>query len=123
MTSAGPWRIRFREKGDKAPDGIVWRLVRGPLLQLPDDQPAGVQFVCPWCGERGIIPFRGRGSAFSPLPVLEWDWNGSLDAPTLSPSILVAGDGCNMHVWVRDGWIVDAGTPPHGRSVTAHEGS
>jgi len=116
VVSAGPWRVRFLEKGDEAPDGIVWRLLKGP-----DGQSAGVQFICPWCGERGIIPFRGRGAAFSPFPVLEWDWNGSLDTPTLSQSILVAGDGCNMHVWVRDGWIVDAGTPPHGRSAAAHE--
>ena len=44
-------------------------------------------FVCPGCAEAG-------GSGFHMLPVNStekspsWDWDGNLEAPTLSPSIL-----------------------------------
>ena len=38
-----------------------------------------VVFNCPGCGERHCLPV-GEG---------KWEWNGSVDAPTFRPSILV----------------------------------
>jgi hypothetical protein len=60
-------------------------------------------FACPGCGDsHGVNADPKRN-----LPC--WGWNGSLDAPTFSPSILVRGhdekgDTC-CHGFVRDGKI------------------
>ena len=61
---------------------------------------------CPWCGVLSRIHFR---------PPHGWTWNGNYQRPTVSPSILVLGDptGCRMHIFIRDGQLVDAGTPWH----------
>jgi hypothetical protein len=39
----------------------------------------GVSFACPGCGDRHYIPVEGDSA--------KWVWNGSLDMPTLTPSI------------------------------------
>lgn len=58
-------------------------------------------FFCPGCGYRH--PFRVGGD----LSLPQWTWNGSVDSPTFSPSLL-----CNQpypdkrcHLFVRDGMI------------------
>lgn len=113
---AGPWRIRFgREEADLGAEGQMWR-----LLMDPHGEPAGVMTVCPWCGRRGAVLFRGKGAGYwlrgsvVEWDVVEWDWNGDWDRPTLTPSVCNQSERCGMHVWVRDGWMLDAGTPPHG---------
>jgi hypothetical protein len=109
---AGPWRVRFCTKeNETVPDGMVWR-----FLLDGDGNPAGVMTVCPMCGGRGAAMFRGKREVYFPGQPHgpEWDWNGDADTPTLSPSVLSREPSCGMHVWVRDGWIIDAGTPPHG---------
>ena len=32
-----------------------------------------------------------------------WTWNGSTDAPTLRPSILITGHNFRCHSWINDG--------------------
>ena len=32
-----------------------------------------------------------------------WTWNGSIDAPTLKPSVLTKGHGFLCHTWINDG--------------------
>lgn len=61
---------------------------------------------CPWCGALSRISFR---------PPDGWSWNGDYQRPTVVPSLLVLGgpNGCRMHIFIRDGQIVDAGTPWH----------
>jgi hypothetical protein len=56
-------------------------------------------FNCPGCGYGHNVAVTG------PEPV--WQWNGSIDAPTLSPSILVFKDNPEMrcHSFVKDGNI------------------
>ena len=56
------------------------------------DRYDALMFVCPGCAEIG-------GSGFHMLPVSGdaskrpvWTWDGNLDAPTLSPSILTSGN-------------------------------
>jgi len=44
-----------------------------------------LHFWCPGCDERHQI-VTGR-----PDPGIRWDWDGSLEAPTISPSLLVTG--------------------------------
>lgn len=43
-----------------------------------------ISFMCPGCGSRHVVHV-GDG------PGPRWSWNGSMDKPTLSPSILVTG--------------------------------
>ncbi len=128
---AGPWRVRFVShdvlealgpefKDHWDPD--VLRLATERLGYLPwvtwsyrgDADPSGVFAVCPLCYQIGSLAF--RQSPNDPGRVI-WQFNGDMDSPTLSPSVLRIADRldkCVMHVWVRDGQIIDAGTPTHG---------
>ncbi len=65
-----------------------------------------LMFYCPGCKHyHGVwvlspVPFRGA----------QWQWNGSMDRPTFSPSILVnpsndQSSGPRCHSFVRDGQI------------------
>ena len=61
-------------------------------------------FTCPGCGavsEVEIIP-PGRPASASH----QWDWDGNLEAPTLSPSLQELG-GCRWHGYMRGGsWVL-----------------
>ena len=67
-----------------------------------------LRFCCPGCAEMHsnsglhILPVNTNGSK-SP----SWDWDGNLDAPTLSPSILTRSHGINgetiCHSFLRAG--------------------
>lgn len=84
----------------------------------------GVSFKCPGCGDGHAVP-TGEGG---------WGWNGDLQRPTLTPSLLVRsghytdgwkpGDGCwcgkdyglecyRCHSFVRDGKIQFLGDSTH----------
>lgn len=61
-------------------------------------------FVCPGC----INMHGGSGLHLLPVNTSEktpsWDWNGSLDNPTLNPSILTGKDSPNIcHSFLLDG--------------------
>jgi len=68
-----------------------------------------IAFNCPGCNESHAIPVTGaRG----------WNWNGSLDKPTLMPSLLVNRSSSNpmvpvCHSYVRDGRIEFLGDCTH----------
>jgi hypothetical protein len=34
-----------------------------------------------------------------------WTWNGSIDAPTLRPSVLTTGHDFRCHSWINDGKV------------------
>lgn len=82
----------------------------------PDGSPYGVRFDCPGCGDPHAIPTVGPRA---------WGFNGSMAAPTLSPSILVrwrASDPNDpaavaqesvCHSFVRDGRIEFLGDCTH----------
>lgn len=59
---------------------------------------------CPQC-------HRWRWAVIDPI---HHQWNGDYDRPTITPSLGAYPGGCQWHFFVRDGQIVDAGTPPHG---------
>ena len=122
---AEPWPIRFIEQDKSQFD---YSLLAIPLQTIErvgfvpwsfwrtqgghDGPPQGLFTLCPFCGKLGTIAFQGSG-----IPDRkEWHWNGDADRPTLSPSVhsMIAEGGCGMHVWVTNGQIIDAGTPPHG---------
>jgi len=56
-------------------------------------------FHCPGCGDDHPFRIKGQG------PV--WEWNGSMERPTFSPSLLVWGSRPEQrcHSFVRDGRI------------------
>jgi hypothetical protein len=61
-----------------------------------------VAWHCPGCEGGHGVPVNGTKG---------WQWNGSLDSPTLSPSILVNVGGSNptepiCHCFIRDGKIM-----------------
>lgn len=72
------------------------------FYQHGDRYPAGMIYCCPCgCGRLGSLQFR-------PAPREEkasWEWNGSTDKPTLSPSVHHVG---HWHGWLRDGQWVQA---------------
>ena len=55
---------------------------------------AGMIYICPCgCGATGALAFR-------PTPSPSWEWNGSLDKPSLTPSVHHVG---HWHGWLRNG--------------------
>lgn len=62
-----------------------------------DRYPAGMIFCCPCgCGIMSSLQFRPA----SHEDRASWEWNGNMDAPTLSPSVHNVG---HWHGWLRDG--------------------
>lgn len=63
-------------------------------------------FWCPGCDE---LPHGGSGLHLLPVNTTEhspsWTWDGNLEAPTLSPSILTCANdpGCRCHSFLRAG--------------------
>jgi len=45
-----------------------------------------VRIWCPGCDHTHVIPVDRHGA-----PGITWEWDGSLDAPTISPSLLIVG--------------------------------
>ena len=116
---SGPWRVRFVDisviKAFGKPRRPETRLkaqaslgyVPWPFFGIQGGQErAGVDAHCPYCGRVGSVPLVGEDA---------WEWNGDADMPTLSPSLQMSGgpEGCGFHCFVRNGEIIDAGTPPH----------
>lgn len=62
-----------------------------------------IVFECPGCGNGHFVTVNGTLNESG----ASWDWNGSLDAPTFSPSLLVNGHipTSRCHSFVRDGKI------------------
>jgi len=63
-----------------------------------------VTWHCPGCESGHGVPVNGHSSKRN------WSWNGSLDSPTLNPSVLVNVGGGNptvpiCHCFIRDGKI------------------
>jgi hypothetical protein len=61
------------------------------------------QFLCPGCGYSHAVTVNGRRNSQGAT----WGWNGSMDAPTFSPSIFCNKDepANRCHSFVRDGRI------------------
>jgi hypothetical protein len=59
----------------------------------------GYMFVCPGCGNYHTPKTLNDGNGFT------WEFNGSLTAPTLAPSLLFTEQGQTCHSFVRNGTI------------------
>lgn len=106
----GPWRVKFIEIVDRdtgpryvpdLPDGTKqWVLVRDPVSRV-----IKLWSRCPICG---------RGLGYSNLNAEGHEWNGSLDQPTLNPSLgSIPVRSCFFHGWLRNGSLTDNGDTRH----------
>ena len=112
----GPLRIRFvRVTPDKLPVSTMEAWVddygtRIGYVAFVESQNCDFLFVqCPQC-------CRLMGAYFKDG---SWTWGGNFDCPTVDGSLLAAptkNDPCTAHFFIRDGQIVDAGTPQHGEA-------
>lgn len=79
---------------------------RGKLHELA---PNLLQFHCPACGYGHAVAVNGRTMPNSEGEPVSWDWNGSYDAPTFIPSLLINKQGLGAyplcHSFVTDGRI------------------
>lgn len=116
---AGPWRVKFANpdspvEGESVANYIA-RIGYVPWRVLADSEGiVGVAAMCPYCGAQGVVGLDPRISTLANQPNI-WTWNGDRDRPTLTPSVHYTDSGfaCRFHCWVRDGQIIDAGTPAH----------
>ena len=67
-----------------------------PILRRLSDNVIG--FWCPGCDEAHVIRYGAANTG------LGWTWNGSVDRPTLTPSVLAFGHQ-RCHSFVTDGKI------------------
>ena len=87
LEQTGPGAFQYIEEG--SPDG-----------------PTGLMYVCPCgCGDVGALVFR-KGKNADKHPT--WVWDGNLDQPTLTPSILRTL-GCKWHGFLTKGEFVRCG--------------
>jgi len=64
--------------------------------QAGDQYPAGLIYICPCgCKRTGALAFRNQGGERP-----SWEWDGNLEAPTLSPSVHHVG---HWHGWLQAG--------------------
>lgn len=73
------------------------RLLSPKLLQMG----GSIYFHCPGCNT--LHPYRIKGDAIGPI----WGYNGSVDKPTFTPSLLVNSSRpeSRCHLFVTDGRI------------------
>lgn len=122
---AGPWRVKFANPEPRGENetvaAYIARLGFVPWRrQASGGRLIAVAAMCPFCGAMGEVGLAPEARRLNGGATSVWTWNGSVDAPTLSPSVHYVDsrhpgpDTCGFHCWVRDGQIIDAGTPPHG---------
>lgn len=84
-----------------------------------------LMFVCPGCVAGGSEGYDGVHmlAVNSEVKSPSWNWNGDLEKPTLSPSILSQGYS-RCHSFLRDGvfqFLEDSDHPLSGQSVPIPE--
>lgn len=80
---------------DTALAGSLW------FSEADGDGSQSMWFFCPCgCGDLACISIGLRAKPAGAGP--SWIWNGSTDAPTLSPSVHQLN--CGWHGWLRDGY-------------------
>lgn len=87
----------------------------GILSKFNKIEPNYVAWNCPGCEESHAVPVHGF---YVNEPERGWRWNGSLDSPTLTPSVLVNVGRSNptahlCHVYITDGQIMFLGDCTH----------
>lgn len=85
----------------------VARLVTCRMYGDPDEMPSWrtIYIWCPGCDHIKGIPIPGEDGTLPRNGQAHWTWNGSLESPTLSPSILQHASPSmpQCHSFLRDG--------------------
>lgn len=69
----------------------------------------GFIFWCPGCGHcHGAWVNKPN-----PVTGARWTWNGNVEKPTFSPSMVIADEGLRCHLFVRDGFLQFLGDSTH----------
>lgn len=97
---------------------VSFRIVSGP--DRTDTGTVAVWFWCPGCEEQHMVEVGGTN------PGPKWTWNGSLELPTFSPSILLSRNSKDQvcHSFVHDGriqFLSDCGHALAGQTVDLPE--
>jgi hypothetical protein len=59
-----------------------------------------------WRADENTLIFECPGCGYGhPFDLKRWEWNGRMDKPTFSPSLLILPPGKRCHSFVRDGQI------------------
>lgn len=76
------------------------------LFKTPDESQIQAGFICPGCGHGHSVTIKGENP---------WGWNGDVEKPTFTPSILVWASRPEerCHSFVRDGRIEFLGDCHH----------
>ncbi len=83
------------------------------MAKFHEIEPHYLVWHCPGCEGGHAVPVDGYTKSS-----IHWQWNGSLDSPTLTPSVLVNVGGSNptqpiCHTFIRDGMIQFLGDCTH----------
>lgn len=67
------------------------------VYQESQEEPTGLEFVCPGCKGIGGVSFKTAKDPHG------WTWNGNLEKPTCTPSILHNKSKCGWHGYLTAG--------------------
>lgn len=75
--------------------------VRATVYDFPagSKKPA-IRFTCPGCGHSHVITYNGAKNNMG----AGWDWNGSFDRPTITPSIKSTSEWDDSDAVPAEGW-------------------
>jgi hypothetical protein len=86
-------------------------------MKIHEMAPNLLCFHCPACSYGHHVGVNGRKIPGTGGSMNEWSWNGSFDAPTFAPSLLINKDNLppspRCHSFVRDGKIDFLGDCTH----------
>lgn len=90
--------VPLRLVDDLFPDSGDGRPGDGQYYSAPGDEGySGLLFRCPKCNHIGEVRLQG---------VTHWEWDGNVERPTCTPSILHDRDTCGWHGYLTDGVFV-----------------
>lgn len=84
---------------DARPGHAAWMRDNGGRI-------TGLMFRCPRCNHFGRVVFKPRANN---MPG-GWDWDGNVEAPTVTPSILHDSKRCGWHGYLTAGEFVPCST-------------
>ena len=79
-----------------------------------------VWWKCPGCGHKHGLPIKDASHLGNSQA--SWEWNGSVEKPTLTPSVNIVSDSC--HFFIKEGNVEFCSDSKHklaGRTVEIPE--
>lgn len=82
---------------------IPYRIKNGEWFRVEPEKATHLRFELPGPISLHILPIITHGSRDE---ANAWTWNGSVDAPTLKPSIKTENGQTMIHIWLNDGMAI-----------------